>query len=86
MHNWFAALLLSELRSLVENHYCEHSELSGSESVKRSFMECGRCFGTYKFIGDTYECGNCNLVIGRDINAARLMYLLTFINMLINAP
>jgi IS605 OrfB family transposase len=36
---------------------------------------CGRCFSTYKFKEEIYKCSKCNLIIGRDINSARNIYI-----------
>jgi len=38
-------------------------------------QSCGNCYSTYKFKGDTYECTNCGLKIGRDPNSARNIYI-----------
>lgn len=36
---------------------------------------CGNCFSTYKFREEIYKCTKCSLVIGRDINSARNIYI-----------
>lgn len=36
---------------------------------------CGNCFANYKFSEEIYECKKCGLIIGRDINSARNIYI-----------
>lgn len=36
---------------------------------------CGNCFSTYKFSGEIYKCEKCKIIMGRDINSARNIYL-----------
>ncbi len=38
-------------------------------------QSCGKCFSTYKFEEEIYKCSKCNLIIGRDINSARNIYI-----------
>lgn len=79
-------ILVLERHSTLRKRCCDKADQLGKIVIKMSeymtSQTCGRCFETYKFTGDTYHCNKCNLVISRDINSARTMYLLAFINSL----
>ena len=72
-----SALIMSH--SLLWKRATDKAEILGKEvrdvTEFMTSQTCGRCFFTYKFTGDTYNCEKCGLVIGRDVNAARLIYL-----------
>lgn len=36
---------------------------------------CGKCFSTYKFSGEIYNCANCKSIMRRDVNSARNIYM-----------
>ena len=68
-----------ESHSLFIKRLKEKGKLNGTTikiiNENMTTQTCGNCFNKYIFKGETYECKNCGMKIGRDINSARNIFI-----------